>query len=405
MKKNITKTAVDQMKTPPEGSKTRITDNRLRGFVAIKYPSRRVQFAIEYLSPISGKQRRYAFGDLGEYTVKEARTEAENLMGRLRAGKDPLDEAAADRAAPTWSKWVDEYIVDVKRRKKHPMDDVWFLRGTTGGRGGKNDPEHSEAMKRWESRKLHQISPRDVENLLSWTADNRGKIRANREYASIRACFEAACRAGLLEHNPAARVRKLPENAPRQRVLSGEELTRLREAVAELPNDEERVLMEVLLGTGCRRSEALNMKWDDLDFDAGIWTIPSPKSGRPQSLPLTSRVATAIRSLEARSEMWVFPGPDPSRPRRDIRKLWKDLKTQAKLKDVNIHDIRRTYGLAVARKAGILAAQKLLRHSSPAVTAAVYTPLAAEELRGVAEQVTGEADVAHVEAFRKASDS
>ena len=63
------------------------------------------------------------------------------------------------------------------------------------------------------------------------------------------------------------------------------------------------------------------------------------------------------------------------------------MKTAAKLEDINVHDIRRTYGLRVAKHSGILAAQKLLRHSSAAVTSRVYTPLGIDHLREIAEAV------------------
>jgi len=203
------------------------------------------------------------------------------------------------------------------------------------------------------------------------------------------------CTCLLADRLPAGRDRRqpgrpgeaFPGERARTRTLDDGELKRLREAVAALESDEERALLTVLIETGCRRSEALRMRWGDLDFESGVWVIASPKAGRPQAVPLALSTVDALRSLQRYSD-WVFPGRDPAKPRRDMRKLWARVKKAAKLPaDVHIHDLRRTYGLRVAKHSGILAAQKLLRHSSATVTSRVYTPLGVDHLREITEAV------------------
>jgi integrase len=73
------------------------------------------------------------------------------------------------------------------------------------------------------------------------------------------------------------------------------------------------------------------------------------------------------------------------------------------LEGVHVHDLRRTYGLRVARHAGILAASKLLRHSDARVTSRVYAPLGLDELRRVADAVNqpAPARVARFESGRR----
>jgi integrase len=63
------------------------------------------------------------------------------------------------------------------------------------------------------------------------------------------------------------------------------------------------------------------------------------------------------------------------------------LRKAAEIPDVNIHDIRRTYGLHATRKVGLHVASKLLRHSDVRVTERVYAPLGIEDLRKAAEDV------------------
>ena len=198
--------------------------------------------------------------------------------------------------------------------------------------------------------------------------------------------MESAVHSGILRDNPCRFVKKFPENPPRQRVLDGNEQERLDKAIDELANPFERALFRLLRETGCRKSEALTARWDDLDLQGGVWTVPSPKAGRPQSMPLPQRTVLMLRGLERKAE-WVFPGRTAGTHRTEVKDVWEKLKAAAKLDSVTIHDLRRTYGLAAARRAGILAASKLLRHSDTRITAKVYAPLGVEELREVAEDV------------------
>lgn len=74
------------------------------------------------------------------------------------------------------------------------------------------------------------------------------------------------------------------------------------------------------------------------------------------------------------------------RPRPDLKGPWDRLRAAAQLEDVRIHDIRRSFGLEIARKAGLHVASKLLRHSSVKVTEQVYAPLGIDELRDAVEK-------------------
>lgn len=58
-------------------------------------------------------------------------------------------------------------------------------------------------------------------------------------------------------------------------------------------------MVMVLVDTGMRLSEALNLTYEDIDFQTGLLSIWINKSDRPRSLPMTSRVR---RILESRRE-------------------------------------------------------------------------------------------------------
>ncbi|HQR44587.1 MAG TPA: hypothetical protein PK598_01065 [Thermoanaerobaculia bacterium] len=60
--------------------------------------------------------------------------------------------------------------------------------------------------------------------------------------------------------------------------------------------------------------------------------------------------------------------------------------TDGFLADVHIHDLRRTFGLHVAKAAGLHVASKLLRHGDVRITERVYAPLGIETLRAAVEK-------------------
>jgi integrase len=77
------------------------------------------------------------------------------------------------------------------------------------------------------------------------------------------------------------------------------------------------------------------------------------------------------------------PGRDPEYHRADLKDPWEGVRAAARLEGVTIHDLRRTFGLHVARKAGLHIASKLLRHSDIRVTERVSAPLGIDDLRNV----------------------
>ena len=287
-------------------------------------------------------------------------------VGQAAEGIDPLEARDARRAIPTVGEWIDSYLVEVERRKKHPRADRRYL---------------GMARKRWGHRPLDSLTVEDMRRAMSDASEGH-PIRGNRWLASVRACLNTAWRADLIASNPASRIRPNRENPPRARVLSDEELRRVSVAIDEQPDPFVRLAFLLLLATGARCSEVLRAQWADIDLDAGTWRIPSPKSGRPQMIPLSVDTVAMLRAAPRMlGTPWLLPGRDPERHRADLDRQWRAIRESARVPDVHIHDLRRTFGLHVARTAGLHIASKLLRHATVTVTEQVYAPLGLEDLR------------------------
>lgn len=364
---HINKRLVDGLK-PTTGDRMRVYDDVLTGFGVVAWKSGKKTFFLEY-GP-RGKQRRMALGQYGALTVETARAMAAAKAAEVAAGADPLDAREERRKMPDFGDWVDEYLEGVRRRKKQPRHDERYLAAATA---------------LWRTRPLDKLTRREVQAAMEAQAA-RGHTTANRWLASLRACFQGAIRDGLLTVNPAAEIGLYREAPPRARVLNDVEFGRVVEAFDALTDPHVRAAFLLLLETGARKSEALAARWEDIDLDGRLWRIPSPKAGRPQVVPLGDETVAWLRGVD-RVGPWLVPGRDGTKARTDLRRAWDQVREAAAVQDVTIHDLRRTFGLHIARAAGIHIASKLLRHSDIRVTERVYVPLGLDDMREATEDL------------------
>lgn len=385
MARKLTKRVIDSLKSDTTKG-TRTYDAKLAGFYVTAFPDGRKTFGVRY----GGRKgrKRLTLGTYGEMTVEAARDAAARALSQAKlaaVGQAPDPAALRNRRrdCPTWGEWTILYTERAQLEKKSAASDARYL-----GLAPKGGPAFRAFRGKLSSRLVSDIS---VDDLLKFRDSlKKTPVQANRWVASVRACLAAAVRAGHISMNPARDIPQFREGTPRQRVLSAEETTALIAAVDAEKDLHARAGLLLLMTTGARLSEALRATWadlSDLEGERPTWTIPSPKAGTPQAVPLPANVVKVLRSLPRRGP-FIVAGRAKLAPRRDLKGPWLRALTRARLTGagLTIHDLRRSHGLEVYRTSGLLAAQKLLRHSDPRVTAAVYVPLAAEDLRGAQEK-------------------
>ena len=390
MKAHITKRYVDATQPLPT-TDVKVYDDALAGFGLIVYKSGKRAFFVEWGS--SKRRRRFVLGAYGVLTVDAARALAAGKLADIDAGSDPIADRDKKARIPTFGEWVASYLDVVRRRKKQPRSDELFLsrRADKPKKHGRRlKAQHPAAViaERWHARPITEVTRRDVQEGMKLVAA-RGHTHANRWLASVRACLQEALRDHLIPSNPAMGIKAFSEAAPRARVLTDEEFARTVAAIDAIPDPHVRVAFLVLMDTGARKSEVLRARWQDIDLDGGLWRIPSPKSGRPQMIPLAAGTVDLLRNVE-RLGPWLVPGRNPASHRTDLKDAWEEVRIAAKLEGVTIHDLRRTFGLHVARRAGLHIASKLLRHSDIRVTERVYAPLGIDDLRNAVADMQGE---------------
>lgn len=187
---------------------------------------------------------------------------------------------------------------------------------------------------------------------------------------------------GLVASNPCKGIGKAfnVKAASRSSYLHGEPLLRFWQALEDDPDADVRDVLLLALYTGQRKGNVLAMRWDDVDLDAGLWTIPaeSTKQKTAQTNPLSGHAREILaRRFDDAATVWVFPaarrGADgglghmtESRP----RDAWERICKVADITDVRIHDLRHTAGSWLARLgANEAIRQKALGHQTSAMAA------------------------------------
>jgi len=379
----LTKRTIDALPFgPPKGRWDR--DDEVPGFFIVSYPTKRTFFVRYQLQ--NGRRKTVKIGVYGNITPDEARKKARGYLGAASMGQDPQGDRRKARKAPTWGEWVDLYLGRVRLTKKSPRHDERFL--------GAEQPKRSASdlylalRRRWKARSVDSITTEDLEAFRAEIGKTH-KTSANRWLASVRACLAAARRSGYIAVNPALGLQPYREAPARARVLSHDELERLLRAVMADEDEFGRAGLLILVETGARLSEVLRMKWEDLDLEAEVptWRIPSPKSGHPQVQPLADSTVKLLRKLP-RPGPWVVTGRFNDKRRADLVGPWRRALEAAGLSDaeIHIHDLRRTFGLHVAKAAGLHVASKLLRHADVRVTERVYAPLGLADLKAALEK-------------------
>lgn len=220
---------------------------------------------------------------------------------------------------------------------------------------------------------LSDITPLIVER---WFHDigRHSRTQANKSLWILRTMFEKAKDWRLFAgENPAARVKKYPRKQ-RTRFVTPQEMPKLMEKLADWDDVTQSVILLCIL-VGCRRSEALTMRWADLDFNRGLWHKPTTKTGIPHTVPIPKALLDRLAALP-KTNQWVFATKKGHLSATPLFYRWEQIRQAAGLADVTIHDLRRTCASWLAMNGANLAVigRGVLNHSSLAHTA-IYARL------------------------------
>ncbi|NUE96297.1 tyrosine-type recombinase/integrase [Gilliamella sp. ESL0232] len=267
----------------------------------------------KYKKPISHKETLLSFGKYPETSLQQARKQRDEARELIKQGIDPQYHKA-----------------EQKQRKQeacnntfYAMAEKWFKFKTEQGL------EEQTLKKAWRSLENHvfpyikdipinQVTAIKAINALQPLNNNNKYETVKRVCRRINEIMYYAVNMGIIDNNPLAKITDV-FNSPKvknQPTIPPTELPQFMQALAMAKIElQTRCVIEWQLLTLTRPSEAVGAKWEEINLDKKLWSIPAErmKMDRPHNIPLSPqaiKILEIMKSINHKSE-FVFPTARP----------------------------------------------------------------------------------------------
>ncbi len=293
--------------------------------------------------------------------------------------------------APKLAEYIDHHVAGLAASGK---------RASTIGK-------ESGCLSRWAGKlgnlRLDQIRPHHVTSFLdSLKRDGFSGRTCNLYLIALRHVMKRARRDGYLKSLPTADLEWQKTDIKKRELVTVAELDVIcQEAVKASKNGRQLAdYLRLMAYSGARRSEALALKWSDVDFDRKQLTIGadgSAKNRKPRHVEFIPALETHLRDMAARraaDSQWLFPSPQRGESDAPARTFMESLRlTRAllpeKLKNVGFHDCRHFFiSYCVMSGVDFMTIADWVGHQDGGILIGkVYGHLAAEHKRAQAARV------------------
>lgn len=325
---------------------------------------------------IKGKVKTVTLGKYPEYSVTEMREKAAKTFVALNEGKDPNEKVISIRSyALSFFKYTEQ------RFEKNQVSNSWYKTCQRYLNINKNQyPTLPDIA-------LNKFSHGKANQYLNEVEIKHSPVVRDGMLKVLSAMLSRAYNEGHIKTSPFQTTKKIAINK-RTRVLDVEEVTKLFEAAKTEELIYSHILTALIL-TGQRKMNVLSMKWEDLNLPAGIWKIPASnsKTKREIEVVLPTQMLTLLntrRQIKTCNSIYVFPSK--KKPTTHISEKtsknswWYRIRDKAGLhfpkdkeKNVQVHDLRRTYATIQLRNGtDISVVSKNLGHTNISITTSTY---------------------------------
>lgn len=263
---------------------------------------------------VAGKRRDFGLGSLDKVPLATAREKRDAIREQFAAGIDPVLERKKTAGVPTFQKAAEQLH---KERVK-------------GWSNGKHREQWIATLRTYAFPKMGAVAIDEVE---------RGHIlevltpiwlekpeTARRVKQRIGAVLDWAYGKGWRDAEAPMRAlaKALPKNDAGAGHFTALPYAKMPEFMAALRQRDGMgaIALEALILTAARSGEIRLATWDEVDLDAGLWSIPAARMKRKRAhvVPL-SPAALAVfkraKALRTDDAVLVFPGLSPKKPMSD----------------------------------------------------------------------------------------
>lgn len=306
---------------------------------------------------------------------------ASKLAAREKADEYLLKQAVAEKTGEmfiakdyTFEEWAGRWL----ETKKGTVKDSTYQRTYKAKIDNHLAPFFGKSL-------IKDIKQIDVQ---SFFTKNAGMSRStqNKFHIILCAIFESAIDNDLCYKNPVKNIKMSNNPVKEKRIYSKSDRDKLVTHCIE----NGLVDIFVLLKTGIRKSELLGLQWNDFDFKGKALsvsravtienkkaTLGSTKTKSSNRIIPIDDVAVNFLAPFFKNGAYIVGGEStychPDKYQVDYKKRMKTICDKLKIEALNIHELRHTFG-TLLREDGvdIYTIQKLLGHSSIAITAQIY---------------------------------
>jgi integrase len=358
----LTKSALDSL--PTSKSDVVYWDAGCPGFGVKVTPKGRKVFIVLYRTGGAGSRlRKYTIGPYGRVTLHQARVAAQRVFAAKLEGRDAAAEkreakrrVVADRVEDL----LETFVAQRLSQNRSGGEIARLLRREMGNA--------------WASRSIHEISKRDVVELVSAIELRGAPVAANKTLKSIKTFLRWCVGRAVLDQSPAENVPLPSKEIARDRVLDDTELAQVILAARKIGGPYGGIV-ELLALTGQRREEVARLHWEELDLAQRIWILPKSrtKNAKAHVVHLCEQSMAVLTRVD-RPGPYVFSQLG-GKPFQEFSRAKRRLDQLSGVTGWRLHDLRRTCVSGMARL-GVAphVADRILNHQAGTISgvAAVY---------------------------------
>jgi integrase len=286
-----------------------------------------------YKSTVTGKPRDLGLGSVKLFTLAEARQRARKYRQLAADGVDPIEARRKDLAEMRTAAADRMLFRDAARDYLALHKDTW--------KNGKHRQQWENTLRDYAYPKLGncplaEIDGAQISEALSpiWTSKTETAQRVKQRIERIIQWVRDG--------------KPLPQRGASKRVRHhlAMPFAALPPFMAEL-RDRDSIssrALEFTILTAARTSEAIGAKWDEIDFDTGVWTVPAErmKAGKAHEVPLSKRALAILKALpREKGSPFIFPGGKAKQPLSNMAML--ELLRGMQGNGFTVHGFRSTF--------------------------------------------------------------
>ena len=298
----------------------------------------------------NGKQVKERVGPVGLVTKGQAEQALKARMGEVVQGRFKLEKVRKD---VSFNRLLEDYL-------------EW---ARTNHRAPERDEAAAKAL-------LQSFDGMNLRDISSWhfeqfKRNRREKVKPatlNRELSVAKRMFNLGIQWELATFNPVVGVKYLTRTREIPRALREWEFTKLYNAAS--PHFRAILLCAYL--TGMRRSEIVNLKWEDVDFETGYIFVRATKNNEDRAIPVNDALKSVLKELHRHRKfehVFTTQRGEPYKYKDAFKRAWATALKKAAIATCRFHDLRHTFAsnLIVKQKVDLITVSELTGHKDLAM--------------------------------------